>query len=269
MTAFASILCAVDFSTLAPRVLRHAAGFAGALGARLTVLTVSEIDPRQAEATVAALLRDAVPRGAKYVGAPVIKVVRVTLGRPADAILGLAHAQADLIVAARIRSLGCRGGCSVLPVPQSWRRPAAQRSGAAWGPEHRDAWHRHSHPAPGTILAAVDLAEHNQRQLALASELAVLARQPLVLMTVAGAGTTDQQAEQDLRKRAQNVGRREWIGSSSGGASWPMRSITPPLPNTRGLVVMGLRAREHGLPGKIASAVLKAKDALVLAVPAS
>jgi len=32
---------------------------------------------------------------------------------------------------------------------------------------------------------------------------------------------------------------------------------------------MGLRAREHGVPGEIASAVLKTKDAVVLAVPAS
>jgi hypothetical protein len=35
-----------------------------------------------------------------------------------------------------------------------------------------------------------------------------------------------------------------------------------------GLVVMGLRARGHGLPGEIATAVLKTKDAVVLAVPA-
>ena len=38
MMPFTSILCAIDFSPLAPRVLRHAVGLAGATGARLTVI---------------------------------------------------------------------------------------------------------------------------------------------------------------------------------------------------------------------------------------
>jgi nucleotide-binding universal stress UspA family protein len=87
-------------------------------------------------------------------------------------------------------------------------------------------------------------------------------------MTVAGPDTTDAQATEALRARAQEVGlagTRRFI---------VRRGLVPDeidhaaLDEHAGLVVMGLRARGQGVPGRIASAVLKAKDALVLAVPA-
>ncbi len=268
MSPFTSILCAIDFSPLAPRVLRHAVGFAGALGARLTVITVSPIEPRQAEATVTALLRDTIPRGATYVAEPVVKVVRVAVGQPADAILALARdGGADLIVAGtHSRSelsrwlLGStsaaimeEAACATLLVPPGTLEIVTL------GPDAVTL-------RPGTVLAAVDLAECNQRQLAIAGRLATLARQPLTLMTVAGPSITDRQAEQELQQRAQKFGatadrlvvRRGLVHDAIDHAA---------VAEHAGLVVMGLRARGHGVPGRIASAVLKAKDAVVLAVP--
>jgi nucleotide-binding universal stress UspA family protein len=118
-------------------------------------------------------------------------------------------------------------------------------------------------------MAAVDLKERNQRQLAVAGQLASLARRPLTLMTVAGPSTTDEQAGQELRARANEV------GAASVDRVVVRRGLVPDeidqvaLAEHAGLVVLGLRARGHGLPGEIASAVLKTKDAVVLAVPAA
>ena len=269
MTAFTSILCAVDFSPLAPRVLRHAVGFAGATGARLTVITVTAIEPRQAEATVTALLRDIIPRGATYIADPAVKIVRVAVGQPSDAILPLAREGADLLVAGTHSKSGLsrwllgstsaaimeEAVCPTLLVPPGSLEIVTLTPAAA-------TLH------PGAVMAAVDLAERNQRQLAIAGQLASLAKQPLMLMTVAGPSTTDQQAEQELRARALEIGtappdrlvvRRGLVHDEIDHAA---------LAEHAGLVVMGLRARGHGVPGRIASAVLKTKDALVLAVPA-
>ena len=66
MHSFKSILCAVDTSAVASRVLRHAVGMAGAFGARLTVLSVSHGDLRAAEQVLRDQVNDAVPPGAAY-----------------------------------------------------------------------------------------------------------------------------------------------------------------------------------------------------------
>ena len=44
----------------------------------------------------------------------------------------------------------------------------------------------------GAVMAAVDLAEHNENQLRIASEIAALIQLPLVLMTVAEPDVTEQ-----------------------------------------------------------------------------
>lgn len=270
MTPFKSILCAIDFSPLAPRVLRHAVGVAGATGARLTVITVTAIEPRQAEATVTALLRDTVPRGATYLEDPVIKVVRVAVGRPADAILELAREGADLIVAGTHSKSGLsrwllgstsaaimeEAVCPTLLVPPGNLEIVTLTPDAA-------TLH------PGTVMVAVDLAEHNQRQLAIACQLASLAKRPLTLMTVASPSTTDQQAEQELRARAQELGTTTVERVVVRRGPVPDEIDSAALAEHAGLVIMGLRGRGHGTPGRIASAVLKAKDAIVLAVPES
>ena len=235
MTPFTSIVCAIDFSPLAPRVLRHAVGFAGATGAGLTVITVTAIEPRQAEATVRALLCDTVPRGATYLPDPAVKIVRVAVGQPSAAILEEAVCPTLLVPPGSLEIV------TLTPVAATLN--------------------------PGTVMAAVDLAERNQRQLAIAGQLASLAGQPLTLMTVAGPSTTDHQAGQELRARGREIGgieadrivvRRGIVHDEIDHAA---------VAEHAGLVVMGLRGRGQGVPGQIASAVLKAKDAVVLAVP--
>ena len=270
MTAFASILCAIDFSSLAPRVLRHAAGVAGACGGRLTILTVTDLDVRRAESTVIALLRDAVPQGAPYAGQPEVKVVRVTMGKPADAVLEHARHNFDLIVAGTHSKSGlsrwllgstsaaimAESQCPVLLVPPGRGEIVSLTPEAA-------------RLVPGTVLAAIDLAEQNPRQLALAGEMAALAGQPLVLMTVADAGISDAEAEAALRSRGETLG----IGAVGrvvvARGSVPEAIDEAAAAAHAGLVVMGLRSRGFEVPGEIASAVLNTKDAVVLAVPLS
>jgi nucleotide-binding universal stress UspA family protein len=251
-------------------VLRHAVGLAGATGARLTVITVTAIEPRQAEATVTALLRDTVPRGASYLAEPAVKIVRVAVGQPSDAILPLARDCADLIVAGTHSKSGLSrwllGSTSAAIMEEAVRPtllvPPGSLEIVTLTPEAATL-------RPGAVMAAVDLAERNDRQLALAGCMASLAGHPLTLMTVAGPSTTDQQAEQELRARAHELGvpavdrivvRRGLVPDEIDQAA---------VAEHAGLVVMGLRARGHGLPGEIASAVLKTKDAVVLAVPAA
>jgi len=270
MTAFASILCAIDFSSLAPRVLRHAVGFAGVCGARLTVLTVTNADPREARAKVGSILDGVVPPGAPYLETPRIQVVHVALGRPADAILGRAREGTDLIVAGTHSKSGLsrwllgstsaaimeEAMCPTLLVPPGDLEIVTLTA-------DRATLH------PGIVLAAVDLAEHNDRQLSLASQLAAIAHQPLALMTVVGAGVGEPEAKQALQARA------EGLSAARPDRFIVRRGLVPDqidkaaVDAHAGLVVMGLRAPGHGVPGEIASAVLKTKDAVVLAVPAS
>ena len=269
MGAFGSILCAIDFSPLALRVLRHAVGFAGAFGARLTVVTVTEIDTRQAEATVAALLRDVTPQRARYVKPPVIHVVRVTLGRLADAVLAHARDGIDLVVAGK-RSRSWLSGwlprsntsailrgadCPVLLVPPGRAEIVTLEADTA-------------RLVPGTVMAAVDLEEQDAPQLVLAAEVAALARQPLALMTVAGARVSDAEAEAFLRSRAVTLGpgRLDRVMIGRGCAADAIDHAT--VAEHAGLVVMGLPIRGSEMSGEIARAALGTKEAVVLAVPA-
>lgn len=269
MAAFTSILCAVDFTRIAPRVLRHAVGLAGVCGARLTVFTVTDVNPREAEARVSAVLYQVVPPEAPYLTTPSIQVVRLALGDPADAILGRAREGIDLVVAGTHSKSGWsrwllgstsaaileEAACPTLLVPPGDLEIVTLTSEAA-------TLH------PGTVLAAVDLAEHNDRQLAIASQLAALAGQPLALMTVVGPGDDETRAEDALRVRSEALGpaRRDRVIVRRGLV--PEQIDQTAVAEHAGLVVMGLRARGHGIPGDLASAVLRTKDALVLAVPA-
>ena len=269
MSAFTSILCAVDFSYLAPRVLRHAVGLAGACGARLEVITVTAADRRDAEARIASMLRDVAPLGTPFIAPPDIQVVYVAVGTPADAILARARDGVDLIVAGTHSKsgvarwlLGSTSGaiteeamCSTLLVPPGDLEIVTLTASTAT-------------LQPGAVLVAVDLAEHNDRQLTLASQLASIAGQPLALMTVVDAATNDKAAEEALRARAAALGvanvdrvivRRGLVADQIDQAAMAAHA---------GLVVMGLRARGHGRAGEIAMSVLKTKDAVVLAVPA-
>lgn len=268
---FTSILCATDSSSLAARVLRHALGMAGVCGARLTILSVAKGDLRQAEAALAAHVREILPVGATYAGEPRIRAIQVTLGQPVDAILDEARdAGADLIVAGTHSKSGLsrwllgstsaaileQAACPILLVPPG------QAEIVTLGPKA-------AHLNPGAVLVAVDLSESNQPQLALAKRLSDLASQPLVLLTVVGASGTDADAERRLRAYAQPFGISDAVRTLVRRGHVAEEIDHAAVAEHAGLIVMGLRAVESGTPGAIATAVLKTKDAVVLAVPAN
>lgn len=270
MAAFSSVLCAVDSSPLAPRVLRHAAGLAAVCGARLTILTVvTGTHAPQPDAKIAAVLREVLPEGATYLARPSIKTVQVAMGQPADAIVDFARDEADLIVAGTHSKSGLSRwllGSTSTAILEGATCPTLLVPPGQLEIVTLDARTARFHP--GAVLAAIDLREQNQKQVALAGVLAGVARQPLVLMTVAAQAVSDDEASRELNGRASACGvsvdrivvRRGNVADAIDQAA---------ISEAAGLVVMGLRSQADGTPGAIATAVLKAKDALVLTVPAS
>ena len=268
MSIFSSVLCALDSSPLAPRVLRHAIGIAGACGARLSILTVVSKDAHQAEAQLAKLLKEVLPPGATYVGQPITLGMQLVMGQTVDAIIEAAGDKTDLIVAGTHSKSGISGWflgstsaqlleqavCPVLLVPAGDVDIVAIDATSA-------------RLTPGAVLGAVDLSDINERQLTVAAELAALASQPLTLMTVADTSAIDVAAEQALAELARRVGAsaRTLVRHGTVAAEIDRAAVA----EHAGLVVMGLRAVDRGTPGAIATAVLKQKEALVvLAVPA-
>jgi nucleotide-binding universal stress UspA family protein len=118
----------------------------------------------------------------------------------------------------------------------------------------------------GPVLAAVDLTDPNDQQLRLAGELAHLAGQPLLLVTVTGRHLTDRCNSSLLRERAYRA------AVMPGGTIVRHGDIAEQISRCAvaertGLVVMGLRAKPRRHSGAIASAVLRTNAAFVLAVP--
>lgn len=267
--AVTSVLCAVDSSELAPRVLKHAAGLAGVCGASLTVLHVSPGNPRDAEGTIGALVRVVVPEGAPYIKDLKIRVVHMSIGKPEDAIFNLVReAGIDLLVAGTHSKSGLSrwllGSTSVALLEQAvcatMLIPPGQQDIVTLS---RDSARFH----PGTVMAAVDLDEQHPAQLKVASELARLARQPLALMTVAPDGTSDEVATARLRERAEGLAPApvERFIVRRGNVALEIDHVA--VAEHVGLVVMGLQGGDGRKPGEIATAVLRTKDAAVLAVP--
>jgi nucleotide-binding universal stress UspA family protein len=260
MHSFTSILCAVDTSAVAPRVLRHAVGMAGAFGARLTVLSVTHGDAGAAEQALRAQVNDAVPPGAAYPADLQVRVVRLALGTVVDALLDAASPDVDLIVTGTHSKSGlsrwllgstsaallAETTCATLLVPQG------QLEIVQLAPDR-------------AVLVPVDLAEDNPRQLALASQCAARAGQPLVALTVVPPGGDMAAVEQALRARVAEVVpapvSKCLVRQGSVAESIDLVAIE----EHAGLVVMGLNAQ--GARGQVATAVLKTKDAVVLAVP--
>jgi nucleotide-binding universal stress UspA family protein len=266
MPAFSSVLCAVDSSSLAPRVLRHAVGFAALCGARLSILTVTDGDRGRAERDVAELLDRVAPVDASSAAGPRIHAVRLGAGQVADVILELARDDVDLVVAgthAAERPRWRLGSTSAAllegAIGPTLLVPPGQLEIVTPGADAASL-------RPGTILAAFDLREPNAAQLRLASQLAVLARQPLALMTVAGLDMTSGEAEQALRARGQGLACMvEKFIVGRGAVAEEIDRVA--VAERAGLVVIGLRPRSRRAPGETAAAVLKTKDAVVLAVP--
>lgn len=270
MTAFRSVLCAVDASDMAARVLRHAVGFARVCGARLTVLTVTDGDRRQSEVHLESLLSTVLPGRAPNAEEPRLRVARITQGGVADAILEFAREDTDLLVTGTHTRSGLSRwllGSTSAAILEQTRCPTLLIP-----PSATDVVSLSDDGAKlsfGAVIAAVDLAEHNEKQLRIASEIAALIQQPLVLMTVAEPEVTEQQAEQALGERARLVGLAgaERLVVRRGAVVEEISRAAVAAP--AGLVVMGLRERGHGVAGEIATRVVHGKDTVVLAVPAN
>jgi nucleotide-binding universal stress UspA family protein len=120
----------------------------------------------------------------------------------------------------------------------------------------------------GPVLVPIDATDACDDQLILAGELAHLAGQPLLMMTVAPRHWTDHDTATMLRQRAHDhapVKPRAIVVRHGEVAEEISRCA---VAEGAGLVVMGLRANPRGRPGAIASAVLKGNRAFVIAVPA-
>ncbi len=266
MDGFKSILCALDTSHVASRVLRHALGMAGAFGARLTVMSVTHGDARAVEVALRDQLADAVPDGAAYPADLSVRVVKLAMGQPVDSILDAAREGVDLIVTgthsksglsrwllgSTSRALMTETTCATLLVPQGQVEIVhLERDRALL--------------RPGAVLVAIDLDEHNERQLALASQCAARAGQPLVALTVIPAGGNAATAEEALRARVAEVVPAPVSKVLVRHGAVADEIDRAAVEEHAGLVVMGLR--EQGDRGEVANAVLKTKDAVVLAVP--
>lgn len=266
---FRSVLCAVDASDVAPRVLRYAVVFARVSDARLTVLTVTDGDRRQAETRLEALVATVLPGRNPSADDPRLRVARITQGGVADAILEFAREATDLIVAGTHTRSGLSrwllGSTSAAILEQTWCPtlliPPGQSEAVSLSAEGAELNF-------GGVMAAVDLSEHNEKQLRLAGEIAVLARQPLVLMTVADQDVSTEQAEQALAERARLHGLTgtDHLVVRRGSVVEEISRAAVTAPPS--LVVMGLRERGRGTAGELATRVVHGKDTVVLAVPA-
>lgn len=255
------VLAAIDVGPSSRRVLLHAAGFARLFSTRLKALHVStdaSAEQRQHVREHCALqgpMRSILPTRTLSCGralCPRRSIVR------------------------RLRRR--RASLSWVPgVTESWPL-------SCWGPQPKpsSAMRRHQFCSclrstsisstwriacgSGPVLAAVDLADANDQQLRFGGELAQLAGQPLLLLTVTGRRLTERLSSSMLRKRAQRaaVMPRAVIVRHGDVAKEISRCA---VAERTGLVVMGLRSKLRGRPGAIASAVLSANSAFVLAVP--
>ena len=256
------VLCAVDSSELGARVLRHAAGLAAAMQSRLLLLHAGDTPVAQLDA----LLQDATPYGAGYIDAS----VRVEPGPVVETILRVAReTNAGLIVAGTRSRRGIARlllGSTSAELLRESNRPVLLVP-----PSEIDVLtlsHDRVTLHFGAVLAAVDLAESNDAQLAWASHFAALAKQRLELLTVAAdEGLSDHDAAAALKARGRGLApvaptafivRRGEVAEEIARCAVAERS---------GLVVMGLRRQGRGNPGTIASRVMETHDALVLAVP--
>lgn len=264
------VMCAVDRSTATGKVLRHAAGFAVACGARLSLVHgASEPPTTTVDDEWRRLFFDAIPYWATYVDEPDIHVVT---GPVTDAILAqAARTAADLIVC------GTRGrgpvagwllGSTSRALMQATVRPILlippNDIDIVMLGEQRVDLHL------GAVLVPIDFSEHNAAQLHYAGAIAAAAGRPLELMTVLEPDdpTTDHEAADVLRARARKLTdiRAHAVIVRRGDVAEEIARCA--AKEDAGLVVMGLRHGRRGQrPGSIASAVLQSRRPAVLAVP--
>lgn len=264
MPMLTSVVCAVEPGDLALRVLRHAAGMAGAAGARLTVLTVVKGQPTpEDEGQIERLYNDAVPYGASYLHDTRF---RVESGDPVDAILEAGTA-ADLVVTGTHGRAGLSAlllGSTSTPLVERTTVPVLLVPPTDIDIVTLDFERVGLHF--GVVLVAVDLAEHNQAEIRMACQMAELAQRPWMALTVADSDVSDHDAAAELRRRTKGLDPhpRAFIVRRGEVAEEIARGA---VHEQSGLVVMGLRRQGRGRPGKVATAVAKTGRAIVLAVP--
>jgi nucleotide-binding universal stress UspA family protein len=258
------IIAAIDLGPSSARVLSHAAGLARLLSARVRVLHVSadsaalaqqrleefcrregpcEVDPDGLELVVRpGIVSDNIHREARKEKASLVVIGSRTRGRLSRLVLGSTSA-------AVLRS----AACPILLVPPIDFDivDIADRARLTSGP----------------VLAAVDLGEDSARQLRCAEQLARLAGQGLLLMTVAPSRIDEHAAGTMLRERSHRLSapKPHALIVRRGNVAEEISRCA--VHEGAGLVVMGLRERRRGTPGVVASAVLKTRRTFVLAVP--
>lgn len=258
-----TVIAAIDLGPSSKRILYHAAGFARLMACELKVLHVSassldsharvldfcrregpyELDLDEQDITVSAgIVSDVILRESRRRDAALIVVGSRGHGRLATLMLG-STSEAVL-----------RGAeVPVLLVP----------------PVDLDIVNITDRPTLtcGPVLAAIDLSERCSHQLTMADAMAWMARQPLLLMTVAPQRLDDHAAGLLLRQRAAQLNGHKPRALIVRRGNVAEQISQCARAEGSGLVVMGLRAHPRSKPGAIASAVLKTNRAFVLAVP--
>jgi len=258
-----AVIAAIDLGPSSARVLLHAAGLARLLSAPLTVLHVCADRSNEERERVIDFCKRAGPYEIDIDQTEVV----VRSGHVSEIIRREAKDDARLVV------IGSRGHGGLAKLLLGSSSEAVLRNTVApvllVPPIDLDivSIADQAQLNSGPILAAVDLAEACDHQLSIASRMADLAKQPLLLMTVAPVRLSDHQAARMLRERGHHlspVRPRATIVRRGKVAEEISRCASA---EGAGLVVMGLRTRPRGQPGTIASAVLKTNRAFVLAVP--
>jgi nucleotide-binding universal stress UspA family protein len=258
------LIAAVDLGPQTARVLYHAVGFARLLDLKLKVVHVS------ADASAAAherMLNTCLQQG-PYQGDFSLDDVVIRSGQVSEMIAR--EAQRDR---ARLVVMGARGHHGLASLLLGSTSEAVLR--AATMPvllvpaTDMDIVSIGDTVALtcGPVIAAIDLAEHCDEQVRMASLLAHISAQPLMLMTVARSRVTDHQAGQQLLERAHGLEPKRPAAMIVRRGTVATEIARCASTEGAGLVVMGLRASPKCQPGSIASAVLKTKTAFVLAVP--
>jgi nucleotide-binding universal stress UspA family protein len=259
-----AVIAAIDLGPSSARVLRHAAGFARLWSAPLTVLHVCADRSVEERERVVEFCKRTGPYEIDFDETDVV----VRFGHVSEMIRREA-VKAD----ARLVVIGSRGHGGLAKLLLGSSSEAVLRNTATpvllVPPIDLDivSIADRAQLNSGPILAAVDLAEACDHQLSIASRMADLAKQPLLLMTVAPARLSDHEASRMLRERG------HLLTPVKPRATIVRRGIVADeislcaKAEGAGLVVMGLRTRHRGRPGAIAAAVLKTNRAFVLGVP--